>query len=181
MQFQELGIPGAFRISLEPVSDNRGFFARSFCEDEFAAAGLPAHYPQASVSYSRQRGTLRGIHFRPHGDEAKLIRCVAGAAYDVIVDLRPTSPAFGRWEAIELSAQNRLAVFVPPGCAHAHEALTDDIELQYQMTVPYEPGEVGVRWDDPTLAIDWPLLPTVLSERDRALPSLEELRLEVTR
>ncbi len=175
MKFIPLAVQGAFRVELQPHADERGFFARSFCEDEFREAGLPAHYPQANLSLSTHYGTLRGLHFRADGREAKYIRCVSGAALDVVADVRPDSPTFGRWASVEVSAGNRSAIFIPGGCAHGHLTLEEDTELLYLMSDPYAPeAERGVRWDDPTLAIEWPFAPRVMSERDRALPLLRD-------
>lgn len=177
MRFEPLSIDGAYRVEPELLVDHRGFFARIFCEEEFAEAGLPTRFSQSSISASQVRGTLRGIHYRDAGHEAKLIRCTAGAVFDVLVDLRPGSRTFGRWEALHLTAANHHMVFIPSGCAHGHQALTDDVELEYSMTVPYVPGELGIRWDDPTLAVDWPMAPTLLSEKDANLPALADLDL----
>jgi dTDP-4-dehydrorhamnose 3,5-epimerase len=175
MLFHELSVGGAFQIDLERLEDSRGFFARAFCRREFSEHGLPVEYPQSNISFSHSRGTVRGVHFRCDGREAKLIRCIGGAVYDVIVDLRPESPTYGRWVSVELSAANRTMVYVPPGCGHGHQTLTGDAELYYQMSDYYAPEyERGVRWDDPTLAIDWPLPPSSISDRDRELPSLAE-------
>lgn len=169
--FHELPIAGAYRIELEPRTDERGFFARSFCELEFGDRGLPTHFPQSNLSFSRQRGTLRGIHYRPDGREAKLIRCVAGAAHHVIVDLRPGSSTLGQGVAVELSRDNRRALFIPAGCGHGVQTLLDDTELLYQMSDVYVPDQdQGFRWDDPAFGIEWPLVPTVMSERDRSHP-----------
>lgn len=171
MLFHELPIAGAYRIALEPRTDERGFFARSFCELEFGDRGLPTQFPQSNLSFSHQRGTLRGIHYRRDGREAKLIRCVSGAAYHVIVDLRSGSPTLGQWAAVELSRANRDALFIPAGFGHGVQTLLDDTESLYQMGDVYVPAQdYGVRWDDPAFAIEWPLEPTVMTERDRSHP-----------
>jgi dTDP-4-dehydrorhamnose 3,5-epimerase len=173
MKFTALALPGAYEIDLDPAIDDRGFFARIFCAEAFAAAGLPGDFVQHSLSYSRRAGTLRGLHYQTAPLEAKLVRCLGGAAYDVVVDLRRELPSYGRWCAVELNAGRRNAVFVPKGCAHGFQALADDTELLYLIDTPYVPGAAaGIRWDDPRLAIPWPIPDPILSERDRALPCL---------
>jgi dTDP-4-dehydrorhamnose 3,5-epimerase len=160
---------------LELREDIRGFFARSFCQREFAEHGLVPLVAQCNVSWNRLRGTLRGIHFQraPH-PEVKLIRCTRGAAWDVVVDLRAASPTFGRWTAIEITADNRLATYVPAGCGHGFQTLCDNTELFYQMSEYYDSASSdGVRWNDPTLSIAWPVKPPIVSERDNALPGFE--------
>jgi dTDP-4-dehydrorhamnose 3,5-epimerase len=170
--FAETELCGAYAIDLHPTEDERGFFARSFCAEEFAAHGLPGRMPQSSVSYNRCRGTLRGLHFQaaPHAEE-KLVRCTAGAIFDVIVDLRESSPTRHRWVGFELSAENRRALFVPKDFAHGFLTLADDSEVLYMISVPYAPGfERGVRWNDPAFGIDWPLEPVHIAARDAAYP-----------
>jgi dTDP-4-dehydrorhamnose 3,5-epimerase len=157
-------------IDLERVADDRGFFARSFCREEFAAHGLEAEVAQCSISFNRHRGTLRGLHYQaaPHA-EAKLVRCSAGAIWDVVVDLRPGSPTFKLHFALTLSAAEGRMLYVPPGLAHGFLTVDDATEVAYQMSVPYHaPAARGVRWDDPAFAIPWPAPPLVISERDRA-------------
>jgi dTDP-4-dehydrorhamnose 3,5-epimerase len=174
MRFRDVPPFGAVTIEPDPPTDERGLFARLFDVDAFRAHNLPTEFVQASTSYNRRRGTLRGLHYQaePH-TEAKLVRCTAGALFDVIVDVRRGSPSFGRWHSFELSATNRLTLFVPPGFAHGFETLAEDTEIFYQMTRPHVPAaERGIVWDDSDLAIAWPLIPTVMSERDRALPRL---------
>lgn len=178
MRFRETTLPGAWLIESEPVADERGYFARAWCARELKAHGLADSFAQSSVSFNRRRGTLRGLHYQaaPH-EEAKLVRCTQGTVYDVIVDLRAESPTLGAWYGVELSAANGRTLYVPPGCAHGFETLTDDAELLYHISVEYRPDAArGVRWDDPTLAIDWPLPDPILSERDRALPCFAALR-----
>ena len=172
MIFSETALPGAVVIELERVADERGFFARSFCAREFAAHGLDARVAQCNISFNRVKGTLRGLHFqRPPHAEAKLVRCTAGRVYDVIVDLRPDSPAFCRHLAIELSARNRTMLYVPQGVAHGFQTLEDESEVFYQMSAPYErDAAAGVRWDDAAFAIAWPLAVSVVSARDRSYP-----------
>lgn len=177
MIFRETAIPGAFVIEPERLPDARGFFARTWCRETFEAHGLSAALDQCSVSYNRLRHTLRGLHFQaPPHDEAKLVRCTQGRLFDVVVDLRPDSPAYGFWTAAELSAGNHHALYVPPGCAHGFQTLEDDTVVFYQIAGPYAPDAAcGVRWDDPALAIDWPARDPVISDRDRALPTLRDL------
>ncbi len=175
MIFTESALAGAFVIELERIEDDRGFFARSFCAEEFAAHGLPAVMPQCSVSFNARRATLRGLHFQadPHAED-KLVRCTAGAIFDVIVDLRRDSPDRGRWLGIELTADNRRSLFVPRGFAHGFITLTDGSEVLYMMSVPYVPGFArGLRWNDPAIGIDWPLEPAHMTERDAAYPLLD--------
>lgn len=173
MRFRELPLAGAFVIDLERREDERGSFARCWCREEFAAHGIAAGWVQANVSFNRRAGTLRGLHYQeaPHR-EAKLIRCTAGTAFDVLVDLRPGSPTRGRWAACELSASCGTMVYVPEGFAHGFQTLADNTELFYLMSEVYRPECArGVRWDDPTLAIDWPACGTrTISARDQTFP-----------
>ena len=175
MIFTETAIAGAFIIDVERKEDRRGFFARVACADEFAAHGLAFEPVQASVSWNTRRGTLRGLHHQapPHA-ETKIVRCTAGAVYDVLLDVRPTSPTCGRWVGIELSADNRRSLFVPEGVAHGFQTLVDGTEVYYQMTARYNPDAArGIRWNDPALGIDWPLGDiALLSDADSALPDL---------
>lgn len=177
MQFQETPLPGAWVIELDLLGDERGWFARTFDAEEFRARGLNASVVQSNASFNKHSGTLRGMHYQaePHG-ESKLVRCVRGAIFDVAVDLRPGSPAHVRWHGIELSAENRLAFYIPAGLAHGFQTLTDDCEVLYEMGNPYVPEAArGVRWDDRAFAIDWPQPPRerVISERDRAYPDFQ--------
>ncbi len=177
MIITETPLSPACVIDIEPAGDDRGFFARTFCADAFTARGLPIAFVQSSLSFNRRRGTLRGLHYQaePHA-EGKLVRCTRGAAYDVIVDLRPASPARYRWFATELTAANARAIYVPPGFAHGFQTLSDETELAYQMTVAYHPEFArGVRWNDPALAIRWPLPAPTLSERDAAWADVRDL------
>ena len=172
MRFDATSLDGVRVVDLEPKGDARGFFARAFCADELAAAGLETAVAQANLSWNAARGTLRGLHYQlPPAAETKLVRCTRGAVWDAVVDLRPDSPTFRRWEGFEISAENRRAVYVPRGCAHGYLTLTDDAEVLYFVSAPYSPElERGVRWDDPAFAIDWPVAPTVVSDRDRSHP-----------
>lgn len=178
MIFRETTLRGAFVVEPTVVHDERGLFARTWCEAEARAHGLDPRVVQCSVSWNRRRGTLRGLHFQaaPYG-EAKLVRVTRGAIFDVIVDLRRGSPTFGRHLAVELSAANRLMIFVPAGFAHGFQTLVDDTEVAYQMSTPYEPSSArGVLWSDPELAIPWPAVDErIVSARDRALPRLADL------
>jgi dTDP-4-dehydrorhamnose 3,5-epimerase len=176
MIFRELNLPGAFVLEPERIEDERGFFARAFSEDEFAARGLDPTVVQCSLSFNRRRGTLRGMHYQAApAEEAKLVRCVRGAIHDVIVDVRPGSPTLGRHAAARLDADNRFALYVPPGFAHGFQTLEDDTELYYQMSSGYSPEHArGFRHDDRELGIAWPLPVSVISERDRTLPRFAE-------
>jgi dTDP-4-dehydrorhamnose 3,5-epimerase len=172
MRFTRTTITGAFLVDLEPITDERGFFARSFCRHEFAAHGLNPELAQCNVSLNRRRGTLRGMHWQaaPH-EEAKLVRCIRGMLHDVIVDLRAGSPTYGRHTAVLLSAENRRMLYVPEGCAHGFLTLEDDTEVLYQMSAFYAPESArGVRFDDPAFGIRWPAEVMVISERDRGYP-----------
>ena len=172
MRFQPLQLPGVFAIALEPHRDERGFFARTFCTDAFAAHGLNPAVRQCNLSHNARRGTLRGLHWQAApAAEDKLVRCVRGAAWDVVVDARPGSPTFGRWASVELTDENRRSVYVPAGLAHGFLTLADDTELLYQMSEAHRPELArGARWDDPALAIEWPFAPAVISARDAAYP-----------
>jgi dTDP-4-dehydrorhamnose 3,5-epimerase len=175
MIFAPSPLPGAFVVELEPHADERGFFARSYCAAEFAAQGLGPELRQCSVSYNARKGTLRGMHYQgaPH-EEHKLVRCTAGAIFDVIVDIRDSSPTYRRWFGAELTAANHRSLFIPPGFAHGFVSLSDDAEVYYMISVAHAP-EVsrGFRWNDPAFAIEWPLVPTVISPRDADFPLLD--------
>jgi dTDP-4-dehydrorhamnose 3,5-epimerase len=175
MIFTETTLPGVILVDIEPLADERGFFARAYCGDEFAANGLGPELRQCSISYNARRGTLRGLHLQaaPH-EEHKLVRCTAGSILDVIVDVRSDSPQYRRWVSIELTAQNRRAVFIPPGFAHGFISLSDDAEVYYMISVPHAPAHArGFRWNDPAFGIAWPIMPTVISPRDAAYPLLD--------
>jgi dTDP-4-dehydrorhamnose 3,5-epimerase len=177
MIFRELDLPDAFLLEPERLPDERGFFARTFCRREFEAHGLETEVVQCSLSFNRRRGTVRGMHWQAApAEEAKLVRAVRGAVHDVIVDVRPGSPTEGRHAAVRLDADNRLALYVPPGFAHGFQTLEDGTELLYQMSAFHAPEHArGFRHDDPEVCIRWPLPVSVISERDRGLPSLAEL------
>ncbi len=172
MRFSETTLPGAFVIELERREDERGFFARTFCEREFAEHGLPTQFPQCNLSRNDYAGTLRGMHFeRLPNRESKLVRCASGAIFDVIVDLRPDSPARYRWFGVELSRDGGRALFVPAGCAHGFVTLTDATDVFYHMGDSYRPGAArGFRWNDPRFAITWPRAPALMSDRDATYP-----------
>jgi dTDP-4-dehydrorhamnose 3,5-epimerase len=174
MVFGELPIAGAWVIDVEPSTDERGLFARTFDAELFAQRGMASELAQVSMSFNARAGTLRGLHWQadPHG-ERKLVRCTAGAAFDVIVDLRPDSATHLRWHGLELSAANRRSVYVPRGVAHGFQTLVDGTEMLYLIDVPYAPDSVrGARWDDPAFGVRWPEPPgeRVMSERDRTFP-----------
>jgi dTDP-4-dehydrorhamnose 3,5-epimerase len=174
--FRRTGISGIWVIDPERREDARGWFSRTFCEEDFAEQGLAVRFAQCSASFNVRRGTLRGLHYQaaPHG-EAKLIRCTRGRVFDVAVDLRPSSPTRGHWSAAELSAANGRMLYVPEGCAHGFQTLEDESEIFYQISVPHSPAhDRGVRWDDPAIGIEWPIADPVLSLRDAALPMIGE-------
>ncbi len=169
MKFHQTALPDVWRIELETRADDRGFLARTYCEREFAAHGLVTRWPQCNVTRTRHRGTIRGLHYQtePH-PEIKLVRCTAGKIWDVVVDVRT-----GKWESFELSGDAPFQLYVPGGFAHGFQCLTDNCELFYQMSDFYMPElQRGLRWNDPKLAIPWPVSPAELSERDRNLPLL---------
>jgi dTDP-4-dehydrorhamnose 3,5-epimerase len=166
---EPLPLAGAFVLNIEPRQDERGFFARTFCVEEFGRLGLKAEFLQNSMSFNARRGTLRGLHFQtPPHEETKIVRCTRGAAYDVIVDLRADSPTYCRWAAVEISQDNHRMVYIPEGFAHGFKTLADATMIEYQISAIYEPAAVaGVRWDDPSFAIDWPVTPELLiADRD---------------
>ena len=175
MVFTETGLAGAFLIDIEPHEDERGFFARIWCRREFEAHGLKCDFVQGNISRNRTRGTLRGMHYQDHPhQEAKLVRCARGAVYDVIIDLRPESPTFLRHASTVLSEDNCRAFYVPEGFAHGFLTLTDGAELVYLMSEFYAPSaNRGVRWNDPSFAIQWPEPVVVISERDRSFPDFK--------
>jgi dTDP-4-dehydrorhamnose 3,5-epimerase len=178
MIFEETRLPGAYLIRLEPRADARGFFARSWCQHEFAEHGLADCIAQANVSYNTRRGTLRGMHWQeaPFA-ETKLVRCTRGAIFDAIVDLRPDSPSYRQWYGAELSAENRSMLYVPEGFAHGFLTLDDDTEVTYQVSQFYTPGaERGARHDDPAFGIVWPLPIEVISDKDRTWPDYDDRR-----
>ena len=177
MILHDTDIEGVRIVEPERHEDARGFFARTWDTAEFAAHGLSGRLVQTSISYNRRRGTLRGMHYQtPPHEEAKLVRCTSGAIFDVAVDLRPSSTTLTRWVGVELSADSRLALYVPEGCAHGFLTLTDHAEVAYQMSEFHAPEAAhGVRFDDPAFAIDWPGEVMVVNERDRTYPDFATL------
>jgi dTDP-4-dehydrorhamnose 3,5-epimerase len=175
MNFTETELAGAFLVDLERREDDRGFFARAWCAHEFADQGLSTLLVQCNISFNRLQGTLRGMHYQspPHA-EVKLVRCTRGAIYDVIIDLRPGSPTHKRWLGVELTAENGRMLYVPEGFAHGYQTLVDDTETFYQVSEFYTPSaEGGVRWDDPSFAIEWPLTVSAISDKDASWPDYE--------
>ncbi|HEY5044225.1 MAG TPA: dTDP-4-dehydrorhamnose 3,5-epimerase [Solirubrobacteraceae bacterium] len=177
MRFIETPLPGAWVIELEEIEDERGWFARTFDAEEFRARGLNSDVVQCNASFNLRAGTLRGMHYQaePHG-ESKLVRCVRGAIFDVAVDLRPDSSTYRAWHGVQLSAENRLAFYIPAGLAHGFQTLAENSEVLYQMGNPYVPAAArGVRWDDPAFAIEWPASngDRVISDKDRSYPDFE--------
>ena len=169
MRFLDTELAGALIIDVDLVEDERGFFARTLCHRDFHERGLHTEYVQQSISHNRRRGGLRGVHFQtdPHA-ETKLVRCIAGSLYDLIVDLRPKSPTFGRWQAFELTARNRRMLYIPEGFGHGFQTLEDDTDVFYQMSAYYDSSAAGgVRWDDPFFAFEWPCEVTAISARDQ--------------
>lgn len=175
MQFLFTNLPGVVEIRVEPHRDERGFFARAWCEQEFAARGLNPKLVQCNISFNSRKGTLRGMHFQvaPHA-EAKLVRCTRGSIYDVVLDLRPESPTYKQWVGINLTSENRNMAYVPEGCAHGFITLEDDTEVFYQMSEFYDAESArGVRWDDPAFGIVWPAQVEVISQRDAGYLAFE--------
>jgi len=175
MIFTETPLRGAFVIEIEPRPDDRGFFARSFCQNELAAHGLATGIAQANLSYNHRKGTLRGMHYQvPPYAEVKMVRCTRGAIFDAIVDLREDSPTRFQWFGVELTADNRKMLYVPQGFAHGYQSLTEESEAFYLVTEFYAPGsERGIRWNDPRFRIDWPIKEPVLSPKDEAHPDYQ--------
>lgn len=177
MIFVDTALKGAYIVELEPLTDARGFFARTFCRREFEARGLKGTIAQSNLASNWKKGTLRGMHFQhPPAAETKLVRCTRGAIVDIIVDLRPESPTYLRHVAVELSADNHRALYVPERFAHGYQTLRDDTETSYQVGEFYAPGsEGGLRHDDPRLDLRWPLAVSVISEKDRAWQLLDDI------
>jgi dTDP-4-dehydrorhamnose 3,5-epimerase len=173
MIFHQLHLAAAYRIEPQPIEDERGAFARRFCAETFRVRGLESDLVQRSISFNRRAGTLRGMHFQaPPYLEAKLVRCTRGAVFDVMVDLRDDSGTYGQWHGEELSADNRMMLYIPKGFAHGFQTLVDDSEVDYEITPAYVPGaDRGFRFDDPSLGIRWPIAAAIMSDRDKALPA----------
>ena len=169
MKFSPTQLAGLWLIDLDLREDERGFFARTYCENEFRALGLNTHWPQCNLTLTKCRGTIRGMHFQAEPKpEIKLIRCAAGKILDVLVDVRRDSPTFGKWDGFELSGENRRQLYVPGGFAHGFQCLTDNCEVFYQMSEFFAPAFArGLRWNDPFFRISWPLEPTVIAAKDR--------------
>ena len=177
MKFSPTKLPGVWIVDMEKRKDERGFFARSWCQQEFEGHGLNPNLVQCSVSFNHKKGTLRGMHYQiaPH-EEAKLVRCTRGAIYDVAVDLRPASPTRKQWLAVELTADNGRALYIPEGFAHGFQTLADNSEVFYQMSKFYHPESArGVRWNDSQLTILWPVARKIISQHDQDLPALDQL------
>lgn len=162
-------------IDMEKHGDDRGWFARAFCEEEFSKLGISFHVTQTNISFNQEQGTVRGLHYQAHPKwEPKIVRCTRGRIFDVAVDLRPQSASFCKWVGVELSPENGRALYLPPGMAHGFQTLTENCELYYLMGEVYDPSLVrGVRWDDPVFAIKWPLKPTIISDRDKSFPDFK--------
>ena len=175
MRFVQTDIPGCAIVEIEPHEDERGGFARTWCQHEFDGAGLPSRLVQCSVSRNRKRGTMRGLHFQlPPSREGKLVRCTRGAIFDVVVDLRSASRRYLGHVSVDLTADNCRAIFIPPGCAHGFQTLQDDTDVFYQMTDVFAPDlSAGLRWNDPELAIEWPIDEAIMNGRDRDYPDLD--------
>ncbi len=175
MIFTELPLAGAYVIDLEPRSDERGFFARGFCANEFAQHGLMSGIVQANLSQNVRKGTVRGMHYQqaPHA-EVKMVRCVNGGIYDAIIDIRPGSPTYLQWTSVELTRENHRMLYVPEGFAHGYQALADDSEVLYLVTAFYAPAhEAAIRWNDPLFGIPWPLTDVSLSPKDAVHPDFQ--------
>lgn len=176
MRFRAVDLAGVYVVEIEPHVDERGFFARIFAEEEFATRGLPTRFPHGNLSRNSRAGTLRGLHYNAApAREAKLVRCTAGAIWDVVVDLRRDSPTRFRWFGLELTAERSDALFIPEGLAHGFVTLSDSSDVLYLMSRAYTPGAArGVRWDEPRFGIRWPSAPVVMSEQDRAHGDFDE-------
>lgn len=173
MQFTPSRIPGAWVIDIQPIHDHRGFFAMTWLPEEFRKRGIDPTLAQCNLTYNQKRGTLRGMHFQkaPHA-QAKIVRATRGALLDVIVDLRPDSTAYLKWDSVELTADNRRMLYMPEGVAHGYLTLTNDVEAYYHASAPWAPqSESGVRWNDPAFGIEWPFTPLVISQKDDAWPA----------
>ncbi len=176
MKFIPTDLKDAYLVELEPRGDDRGFFARTMCREEFSVIGIESDFVQQNISYSAQRGTLRGLHFQksPHGED-KLIRCISGAIVDVIVDIRQDSPTYMQHQMFELTSRNRLQLFVPKGFAHSFMTLEENVEVSYLVTTRYTPSsEDGLRYDDEALGIEWPLPVSVISDKDANWPLISQ-------
>jgi dTDP-4-dehydrorhamnose 3,5-epimerase len=172
MDFTTTRLKGAFLVSPTRIADHRGYFGRGFCRDEFSRHGLNPNIAQLNIGFSHQKGTLRGLHYQvsPH-EEAKFVRCTRGALFDVVVDLRRDSPTRGKWFGADLTPENGLMMYVPEGCAHGYQTLTDDTEMYYSTSAPYSASASrGARYDDPAFGISWPIPVAVISDTDAKWP-----------
>lgn len=178
MKFEATSLGGAYLVEIEPIEDERGFFARSFCAREFEKLGLATAFSQCNISYNKRKGTVRGMHISvAPGAEAKLVRCTRGGIWDVIVDLRQDSPTYLQSLSVDLTADNRKSLYVPVGFAHGFQTLADDSEVFYQMSAEYLPeAQRGYRYNDPAFGIDWPLDVSVVSDKDVNAPFYEDPR-----
>jgi len=175
MIFTETKLKGLFIIDVEAISDERGFFARTFCQKEFAQRGLISEFVQCSISHNKAKGTLRGMHYqaRPH-EEVKIVSCIRGAIFDVSIDLRPDSYSYKQWVGVELTAENNRSLYIPEGCAHGFLTLRDDAEVYYQISTFFHPNSAkGLKWDDPAFGIEWLETPIVVSEKDDSFEPFE--------
>lgn len=169
MIFNEQKIPGLYTVELDKIGDDRGFFARFFCKNEYDELGLDNEVVQMNTSFTKDKYTLRGMHYQiPPKSETRIVRCLKGSVYDMVLDLRPESPTFGKSFGIELSAENRKMTYIPKGCAHGFMTLEEDTEILYLVTEFYSPdNERVIRWDDPSFSMEWPVEPKHLSEKDK--------------
>ena len=172
MIFTELELQGVWLIEPQLIEDERGFFSRVICEKEFVEHGLPNKWVQQNIAFNHKKGTLRGLHYQKGtAAEIKVVRCTRGAIYDVVVDLRETSPTYKKWTGVELSAENHRMLYIPAGFAHGYITLTDTTEIAYLVSAFYTPGaEAGLRYDDPVIGINWPEMVQIISEKDRKWP-----------
>jgi len=179
MKFNKINIPGAYLLMREPHTDSRGYFARTYCAQEFLDNGIDFQPSQGNISYNEKAKTLRGMHFhRPPHQEDKLVYCTSGSIFDVIVDIRPDSETYGQWYGAELTRENGLGLFIPKGCAHGFLTLQNQTEVSYLMSPAYVPGyDTGFKWDDSAIGIEWPDVPEIISDKDQDLPLLESLNL----
>ncbi len=181
MKFAETKLKGAYILELEKLEDERGFLARTYCENEFKNSGISFSPVQTNLSFNQHKHTLRGMHHQaPPFEEAKLVQCIRGAIYDVIIDIRPESPTVNEWVGVELSDENRKMIFIPKGFAHGFLTLEDETEVSYLMSEFYKPGaDRGIRWNDPAFNIDWPAEVAVISEKDKNWPLSQQSRVNV--
>lgn len=176
MKFIETNLPDAYVIEVEPFEDERGFFARTFCKQEFKSRNINPNLAQMSIAFNTKKGTLRGMHYMlPPNEEAKVVRCTRGAIFDVIIDLRPKSPTFKQWFSTELTEDNYKMVYLPESCAHGYVTLQDNTEVLYQMSIVFVPESyAGVRWDDPAFKIKWPKIDNlIISDKDKSYPDFK--------